>query len=111
MMKAKAAYEYDFDNDVLFITDLSDLKPLSMTVTNDIENVLHDIAAFEKRQSVDFHLSNFKIMYRDSDGTIDGVEVDNDGRFVAFFSICQFLYEKAKYCLLMWHKNKSGNNG
>jgi hypothetical protein len=102
MIKAKAAYEYDFDNDVLFITDLSDIAPLRPTVTNDIENILHDIGAFENR-----NLSDFKIMYRDTGGVIDGVQVDSVGRFVAFFAISQSDYQRAKEGLMTWHKNET----
>lgn len=81
-MKPKAIFTYNIDkeNKKLFISDLySNLSP-TMTVTNDMENVLADI---ENKESV--NLENYYITYSDSYNNIDGVKFVN--RIVEFFYI------------------------
>ena len=74
-MKAKSDYQYQIDGRVLFIMDLDCGRK---SVTNDIENVLADITEKENTS-----MDNFDIIYRDSDGNIDGVYTKN-GEYSSF---------------------------
>lgn len=89
-MKAKSDYGYVIDQKILFIED-RDLG--NRSVTNDIENVLSDIIESEKNNE-GFLLDNYSIIYRDSSGSIDGVET-RDNRFLRFYSIGEDDYEAA----------------
>lgn len=58
----RSEYTYCSDGDILSIEDSGGMK----SVTNDIENVLADIA-------IQFDISKKRIMYKDSDGIWDEV--------------------------------------
>ena len=58
----RSEYEYAVEGNVLWISDKGGMK----SVTNDIENVLADIAILED-------ISSKRIMYKDSDGIWDEV--------------------------------------
>lgn len=62
LFASRAEYNYDIDRDVLWISDKGGMK----SVTNDIENILADIAILQD-------ISRKKIMYKDSDGIWDEV--------------------------------------
>ncbi len=86
--------EYDWGitpgGGILYITDQGGLK----SVTNDIENVLEDIAQTLSYQE----LRSMKIMYRDSLGIWDGVRVDLTGdrvKSITFYPITEKNFEKA----------------
>jgi hypothetical protein len=85
-MKNRADYTYKIDGYSLAIEDLN---LGNMSVTNDIENVLATIAKKEN-----LSLSDYQIMYCDSEGIWDGVDYDN-GK-VSFFPISENEYEKAR---------------
>jgi hypothetical protein len=61
----KSDYTYKIDGTVLFIED-RDLG--RMSVTNNIENVLEEIS-----KELGTSIQNYQVIYRDSDGNIDGV--------------------------------------
>lgn len=60
------------------------------TVTNDIDYVLSEISREENRP-----LTGCQVIYRDSDGTWDGVELTEAGDFHRFYSIHETDLEKA----------------
>lgn len=62
LFASRAEYEYDVEGSVLWIEDKGGMK----SVTNDIENILSDIAILQD-------ISRKKIMYKDSDGIWDEV--------------------------------------
>lgn len=66
----RAKYSWDIDNDFLKITDENEGKSL----TNDIENCLTEI--FENL--TDKVLTDYKILYCDSEGCWDAIEILND---------------------------------
>jgi hypothetical protein len=94
--------QYDWgitpDGKVLYITDEGGLK----SVTNDLENVLRDIA---DEMSVEM-LRNTRIMYRDSMGIWDGVTIEfcSDQEQIIhgihFFPITEKEFEPAKEKLM-----------
>lgn len=71
-----ARYVHHVDHGVLSIID----QARGASVTNDIENVLAEIA----EHGVD--LSTVQVMYRDTQGIWDAVKLD-EGRFAAFVSL------------------------
>lgn len=73
---SRASFSYSVDGNVVCIIDHDD----GMSVTNDVENVIDDIAAL----GIDVNSNH--IIYRDTDGYWDGIEVKNGG-FVCFFPI------------------------
>jgi len=83
---ARKNYTYTIDGNIIFIEGDGTGK----TVTNSIEEILKTITE-EMRCSVD----NFKIIYRDSSGTIDGVTTKN-GLFSNFYHIGENSYHAAK---------------
>ncbi len=95
----RAAYEYDLDicgldGTILWIKDLGAAK----SVTNDIENILEDIAG---EHNSNLNLAKLKIMYQDSMGTWDGIKITMQHPFrVEFFSINEKKYNKAKEKIL-----------
>jgi hypothetical protein len=92
--KARADFRYSLIDDAalglraglpvapraVFITDLN---CGGVSVTNDVENVLHDINA-ELIALGATGLANRFVCYRDSDGQIDRLHVDDHGQFAAF---------------------------
>lgn len=78
MKTAKADYSYQIIDDVLAIEDLNNGN---MSVTNDIEAVVHDIEEEEQ-----IHAKDMKIVYKDSEGVWDGVELN--GSTVQFLALC-----------------------
>lgn len=83
----KANYTYQVDGDILFIEDNGGIAP---SVTNAIESVLTDI-----EEELKTSISNYKVIYRDSEGTIDGV-MTKDGFFTNFYHIGEDNYHSAK---------------
>jgi hypothetical protein len=78
--KSRAKYTYNFTEGILHITDLSEAAQTEddehyyMSVTNDIENVLHDI-----HKETQGDLSLRCIVYRDTLGMWDGIKANNAG--------------------------------
>lgn len=101
----RAEYEYDVEGSILWIEDKGGLK----TVTNDIDNILKDIAMIQD-------ISKKKIMYKDSDGIWDGISATittknvNGEKTVSisnldFFPLTEKEFGKAKEKLLeKWKK-------
>lgn len=93
----RAEYTYDVEGGILWIEEVKDsLK----TVTNDIDNILKDIAMTQD-------ISNKKIMYKDSDGIWDEVraKITTKGKDVSisnleFFPLTETNFGKAKEKLL-----------
>jgi hypothetical protein len=99
----RAEYDYGFDGRILWIEDLGGLK----SVTNDIENILADIAILHGVSMI----KGKHIMYKDSMGIWDGInaEVTEIERFgtasisvnrISFFPITEIDKRKAKQKLL-----------
>lgn len=82
----KDNYTYTIDGRILFIEDTN----INTSVTNDIENILASISKMENTS-----ISNFDVIYRDSNGTIDGIHT-KDNIFVKFYHIGQKTYHTAK---------------
>lgn len=92
----RAEYKYKIEDNLIFIEDAGGWK----SVTNDIENVLADIAK-------DNNISGKKIMYKDSDGIWDEVRanisvVDNKVSVsgIEFYPITETDFQKAKEKIL-----------
>lgn len=64
----RSKYSYQIDSGYLFITDLNGDK----SVTNDIEEVLAELTDTLKTS-----MDNYKILYSDSIGVVDGVKTEN----------------------------------
>lgn len=76
----RAAFEYDVTSDhILVITDQGAPKSL----TNDMENVLADIAQVENWAS----LAGYRVVYADSEGEWAGVQLNEQGRFAGFYGL------------------------
>lgn len=77
--KCKCDYTYTIEDDnILFIEDLNQGR---MSVTNGIEDVLAEIA-----EKIDTNIQDCSVIYRDSDGMIDGVNTIR-GEFSSFYHI------------------------
>jgi hypothetical protein len=90
MFANRSMYDWGVRGSVLYITDEGGYK----SVTNDIENVLDDISAEISLQD----MSKMKIMYRDSMGIWDGINVTLSGSKisgVAFFPLTEKDFTKA----------------
>lgn len=76
MSRTRSDYAYDIDkaNKVVFIEDLNRGR---MSVTNDIENVIVEIANDEN-----FEVDSMKWVYKDSDGIWDGYD-PSENSFIA----------------------------
>lgn len=92
----RAEYNYKIDDNLVYIEDTGGWK----SVTNDMENVLADIAKDNK-------ISCKKIMHKDSDGIWDGVRanisvVDNKVSVsgIEFYPITETDFQKAKEKIL-----------
>lgn len=77
----KAAYSYHVEPykgvRTIVIEDLYDEKKPTLTVTNDIENVVAEICRLEKINPDDFF-----IVYKDTEGNWDGWDTRAGGSFV-----------------------------
>lgn len=100
LFASRAEYSYGIEGGIVWIEDNGGLK----TVTNDIENILVDIAMIED-------ISKKRIMYRDSDKIWDGVTAniiteERRGKKIIriekldFFPITETEFGKAKEKLL-----------
>lgn len=78
--RASADYLYDLTEDGLLVIIDQDLGGRS--VTNDIDNVLADIAQAEARPT----LARLRVMYRDSQGEWCRVVLSKEGRYDCFRS-------------------------
>lgn len=68
----KSSFSYEVIDGVLCLIDLNEG---GMSVTNDIENVLSEVYFNERRSQPGLY--KLPIVYRDSDGTWDGVSMRN----------------------------------
>lgn len=84
---AKSNYRHQIDGRILFIEDLDHG---GKSVTDNIENVLAEIS-----EQLGTSISNFDVIYRDSENKIDGVHTC-DGKFTGFYFIQETDYYKAK---------------
>jgi len=75
-------YTYLVDGNVLFIEDLNMGR---MSVTNGIEDVLEEISKDLDSNGMRA-LREHHVIYRDSDGMIDGVKT-SDGKYMRFYHI------------------------
>lgn len=83
----RASFIYDITEDgIICITD----QDQGRTVTNDIHNVLADISQEENRP-----LSGMKVIYRDSSGCWDQVELTPAGEFRDFRSVNKYTLDDA----------------
>jgi len=87
-----SSFTYKIDGKILFIEDEN---RGGMSVTNDIENVLEYI---EKKEP---NMKELSVIYRDSDGTIDGV-ITYNGKFKDFYFIGERNYDEAKLKIDQW---------
>lgn len=97
LFSSRAEYDYAIEGNILWIEDLNGMK----SVTNDIENVLVDIAKNED-------IVNKKIMYKDSEGIWDGIKANithaENGSVLVnkleFFPLTETDFNRAKEKLL-----------
>ena len=75
--KLRSVYSSAVHGNVIAITDHDGAR----SVTNDAENVIHDLT----RQG--FDLSSYHVIYRDMRGIWDQILVDRTGHFAGFSSI------------------------
>lgn len=84
---SRSNYDWQLhEPNILFIED----NDRGMSVTNNIENVLQEIRAELNTHDLD----SLQIIYRDTNGTIDGVETRNN-QYAGIFSINQIDLDKA----------------
>jgi len=83
----RSNYTFSIIGNILFIEDLNG----AVSVTNDIENVLEFIQQNQLSPPID----SYDVIYRDSDGIIDGI-LTRDGEFKDFYLIGERDLEKAK---------------
>lgn len=86
----RADYEYTVEGQVICIVDLD---RGNRSVTNDIENILHDIKIHLGE------LSGYAVIYRDSTGRWDGVRQTENGR-ADFYGLREIDKDKAAERLL-----------
>ena len=77
MVRSRYTYTVDEENKIISITDIGHHE--CMSVTNDMENVLGDVAMKMKRS-----ISPYVVIYRDSDNLWDKVEfkINNRGEYI-----------------------------
>ena len=75
--ETRSVYSHTVHGNVIAIIDHDGGR----SVTNDAQNVIHDLA----RQG--FDLSKYRVIYRDTRGTWDQLLVDRSGHFAGFSSI------------------------
>jgi hypothetical protein len=91
----KSSYTYTIDGNIIFIEDRSGNE--FTTVTNAIESILHEISQDLIEDGISATgINNFKVIYSDSYGCIDGVSIDSDGKFKNFYHIGETNYHAAK---------------
>jgi hypothetical protein len=100
---AKSNFTYTIDGKILFIQDSNEG---GMSVTNDIEMVLHEMNELLKEMNTS--LKEFDVIYRDSQGMIDGVYTKDD-RYYDFYYIGESDYINAKN-KIKHLTNESNNN-
>lgn len=86
----KSNFTYTIDGRVLFIED-SNMG--GMSVTNDVENVIEEMNTLLSAMGTS--VKDFDVIYRDSDGMIDGIKT-KDGKFHDFYFIGDRNYNAAK---------------
>jgi hypothetical protein len=91
-------YQYRQEDEFLLIVDLNQG---GLSVTNGIEQVLLAIKAGFPRWDEIRH-----IIYRDSDGTWDGIDFDKDGDFIDFYPIGLELREAAMAAVRLRRKTQ-----
>lgn len=103
MSKAESHFRYFIHTDGTMV--IEDLDLGGRSVTNDIENVLHDIihihmphASYGLGLVQERKTLPKKIIYRDSDGIYDGIHALPDGEFVSFYTIGTRHLETALRC-------------
>ena len=89
----KSNYTYSIDGRTIYIIDNQCDGYLS--VTNNIENVLEEIS-----KELNTSISNYEVIYKDTDGRIDGVHT-KDGEFYDFYHIGETDYHAAKLKIKM----------
>jgi hypothetical protein len=85
----RSAFTYTIDGNTIFVVDSN----IGMSVTNDIENVVEEMAVLIR--SLGKSINEFNLIYRDSTGEIDGVLI-KDEKFDEFYHIGESDYEVAK---------------
>lgn len=94
MFANRSKYQYEVFRNVLCITDEGGYK----SVTNDMENVLQDILNDIEAGEEKFDMSKGKIMYKDSMGIWDGVNVTLSGSKISgisFYPLTEKDFNKA----------------
>jgi len=80
VQEPRAAFEYDLTADyILIVLDQGAAK----SVTNDIGNVLADIARVQELPS----LAGYRAVYQDSEGTWAGINLNAQGAFTGFYGL------------------------
>jgi hypothetical protein len=82
----KSSYMVKLDAQFIFITDYDK----GMSVTNNIENILGEI-----QKDLGHPIGEFYVVYRDTMGSIDGVQT-KDNKFHDFYTIGAKTFEEAK---------------
>jgi hypothetical protein len=100
---AKSNFTYTIDGKILFIQDSNEG---GMSVTNDIETVIYEMN--ELLKEMNSSIKEFDIIYRDSQGMIDGVYTKDD-RYYDFYFIGESDYAVAK-TKIKHLQNESNNN-
>lgn len=86
----RSNYTYKIDGEFLFIEDLN---TGDKSVTNDIEEIVKELAI-----CIGPNIKDMLIIYRDSDGVIDGIDITDTTpvEFAGFYIINETDYETAK---------------
>jgi hypothetical protein len=74
-MRSQSDYNFWFDRGTLIIVDKARPGSNFMSVTNNLENILEDIS-----RMIDKNLVGTPIVYADSEGNYDGVELLGRGK-------------------------------
>ena len=83
----RAAFDYDLTPDyILIILDQGAPK----SVTNDMPNVLADIAQMQELPS----LAGYRAVYQDSQGDWAGIKLDEQGAFTGFYGLGRHVTEE-----------------
>lgn len=84
--KTKSSFSVRTEGPYIMITD----EDRGMSVTNDIENVIESVD-----EQLGHPIDEFYIIYKDSQGTVDGVQTKN-GKFARFYTIGARNFDDAK---------------
>lgn len=91
----KSNYTYTIDGNIVFVEDMGGNEFAS--VTNTIESVLNEISSDLMLHGISATgINNFKVIYRDSTGNIDGVIINSKGLFQEFYYIGETDFYAAK---------------